>query len=208
MAGQKPMDQVLEEQRAIAKDKADAEYIIIPIPAEKFSDYKEINKDNEDEFEYVINAILVQFFEKFNDRALEFPACIPSDGRALIHSICSYIGMPSHSVGSAKTRRIMVYPRHMYPERQEKELRDREKEKEKLRARFEAQNFPPLIMDNPVSMRDKLIKEVWCEIKGLPVPESEKPWTGPVEVRLQDLRKKMQTFEDNAGKLMEDSKKK
>ena len=45
-------------------------------------------------------------------------------------------------------------------------------------------NFDPLILENPVTMRDKLIKEVWYELKGLPLPESEKVWEGPVEVRV------------------------
>ena len=52
------------------------------LPAEKFIDFKEVHKGNEEDFEYVIACIVTQFLEKFEDTALEFPSCIDGAGRA------------------------------------------------------------------------------------------------------------------------------
>lgn len=47
-----------------------------------------------------------------------------------------------------------------------------------------------------------MIKEVWYEMKGLELPESQRPMTGPVEKRIEELKKKMKDFEDDAHKMM------
>ncbi len=62
-------------------------------------------------------------------------------------------------------------------------------------------NFSPIIIENPVSTRDRLMKECWHEIKGLPKPIFEDVWQGPIEVRIEELKKKMKKFEENAEKL-------
>jgi R3H domain len=86
----------------------------VVLPAEKFTDFKVVDKENEEEFEYVISSIIVQFLEKFQDTALEFPSIIDGSGRALIHSICNFLGMASHSISSGKNRRIIIYPKHLF----------------------------------------------------------------------------------------------
>lgn len=89
---------------------------------------------------------------------------------------------------SGKTRRILVYPSHMFKKRQQKEEAQKQKEREKIREKLEAANFPPQLVDNPVSARDKMIKEVWYELKGMELPESERPVLGTVEERIAKLR--------------------
>lgn len=73
-------------------------------------------------------------------------------------------------------------------------------------------NFSPIIQDNPVSTRDRLMKECWYEIKGLPKPIFEDVWQGPIEVRLEELKLKMKQFEEKAEKMqaeyLEEQKKK
>ena len=71
----------------------------LPLPAEQFKEFKEITKDNEEEFDYFVGCVLVQFLETFKDKALEFPSCLDSDGRVRIHTICNYLGIASHSQG-------------------------------------------------------------------------------------------------------------
>jgi hypothetical protein len=99
-------------------------------------DYKEVNKDNEEEFLYFSNSIIVAFCEKCPDSALEFPATIDGTARAHIHATCNFLGLASHSQGSGTKRRIIIYPRTLYKEKQEKEARDRAKEKSKLMTRL------------------------------------------------------------------------
>ena len=73
-------------------------------------------------------------------------------------------------------------------------------------------NFSPIIQENPVSTRDRLMKECWHEIKGLPKPIFEDVWQGPIEVRLEELKVKMDKFEEKAEKMkveyLEEQKKK
>lgn len=73
----------------------------------------------------------------------------------------------------------------------------------KIREKLASSNFAPIILDNPITIRDRQLKEVWCEMKGLPQPESEKTWDGPIEVRLEELRRKMKIFEDKEQKLID-----
>jgi hypothetical protein len=96
----------------------------------------------------------------------------------------------------------------MFKKRQAKEEKDKQKEREKIRIKLEAANFPPQLVDNPVSARDKMIKEVWYELKGLTLPESERPVTGPVEIRIEELRKKLKAFEEKAKRLASQARQK
>jgi hypothetical protein len=52
-------------------------------------------------------------------------------------------------------------------------------------------------------MRDKLIKEVWCELNNLPIPQSEIIYDGPIDDRIAQLKHKIKVFEENARKLKE-----
>lgn len=44
------------------------------------------------------------------------------------------------------------------------------------------------------------MKECWHEVKGLPKPVFEEVWQGPIDIRIAELKKKMQLFEENAHK--------
>ncbi len=65
-------------------------------------------------------------------------------------------------------------------------------------------NFPPAMPDNPISTRDRLMKECWCEIKGLPKPVWEDVWDGPLEPRIEILKQKMKAYEEKAQKMKEE----
>jgi hypothetical protein len=103
-------------------------------------------------------------------------------------------------MGSGKTRRILVYPRNLFPKKQLKEAQSQQKERDKLKDKLLAANFPPLLLDNPVTMRDRLMKEVWLEIQGKPIPDGLRdiPWEGPTAERIEALRAKMRAFEVKA----------
>lgn len=120
--------------------------------------------------------------------------------------------MASHSISSGKNRRTIIYPKHLFLDKQAKEAKDREKEREKIMIKLKDVNFSPIIQENPVSTRDQLMKECWHEIKGLPKPIFENVWQGPIEVRLEELKVKMDKFEVKAEKLkaeyLEEQKKK
>ena len=82
-SGQRPRHEVQMELAEAAKNNGGEEEVKrVVLPADKFQDFKEVNKDNEEEFEYVISCIVIQFLEKFQDTALEFPSCIDGTGRA------------------------------------------------------------------------------------------------------------------------------
>jgi hypothetical protein len=51
--------------------------------------------------------------------------------------------MASHSISTGKNRRIIIYPKHLFLDKQAKEAKDREKEKEKILAKLKDSNFPP-----------------------------------------------------------------
>ena len=49
-----------------------------------------------------------------------------------------------------------------------------------------------------------MIKEVWCELKGLPKPKFDEVWEGPIEPRIEELKIKMKAFEEKVKKQKED----
>jgi hypothetical protein len=65
-SGQRSYDEIQMELAAAAKNtNGEEEVKRVVLPANKFEDFKEVNKDNEEEFEYVISCIIIQFLEKF-----------------------------------------------------------------------------------------------------------------------------------------------
>lgn len=46
-----------------------------------------------------------------------------------------------------------------------------------------------------------MIKECWCELKGLPKPAWEEIWEGPLEPRIELLKVKMRQYEEKAQKM-------
>ncbi len=65
-------------------------------------------------------------------------------------------------------------------------------------------NFPPQIPEVPISTRDRMIKEIWCEIKGLPKPTYADVWDGPIEPKIKEIKLRMKAFEENVRKQKED----
>ena len=173
----------------------------IPIPGEIFKDFSEVNKDNEEDFKYLAGHIIVAFLEKYQDKALEFPPCIDGGGRAQIHIICNFLGLASHSTGHAKTRRILVYPRNLFLAKQEAEKLRIIKEKEKIREKFKDFHFAGAPNENALTMREKLIREIYYEKKGISDPFKEEVWEGPLQERIEELKKKMKVYESNMQKL-------
>jgi hypothetical protein len=49
-----------------------------------------------------------------------------------------------------------------------------------------------------------MIKEIWCEIKGLPKPTYADVWDGPIEPKIQEIKLRMMDFEDKARKQKEE----
>jgi len=193
--GKKTTEQLASESKgASAVDPEDVNQNKIPLPAESFKQFAEITKDNEEEFDYVVGIFLIQFLESCKDKALEFPSCLDSIGRIRIHALADYLGIASHSQGQGKTRRIIVYPKHLFKQRQEKEAKQMEKERQKLIEKLKGANFPPIIPENPTSMRDIMMREVWNELQGLPIPKRDHAWGGPTEVRIEELKKKHEAF--------------
>jgi hypothetical protein len=62
----------------------------------------------------MVFQIITNFMEKFDDKALEFPASVDSKGRSIIHDIGNIMGLAHHSQGKNKTRRALVYPKTMF----------------------------------------------------------------------------------------------
>lgn len=66
-SGQRSHAEVQMELAEAAKNSNNGEEEVkrVVLPANKFEDFREVNKDNEEEFEYVISCIIIQFLEKF-----------------------------------------------------------------------------------------------------------------------------------------------
>ena len=97
--------------------------------------------------------LIVNFMEKFTDKALEFPASIGSMGRSIVHDIGNCLSLAHHSEGGKKNRRIYVYPKSLFKERQEKERNKLQKEMEKIQYNFKDYNFIG-VSDDPTSFRE------------------------------------------------------
>jgi hypothetical protein len=93
----------------------------------------------------VTGQVIVQFLAKFTDKALEFPTCLDSSGRTRIHTLANFLGIASHSQGQTKTRRILVYPRHLFKKKQESEAAKLEKELQKIREKADSANWDPML---------------------------------------------------------------
>ena len=93
---------------------------MICIPDRLFSDFKIVDSDNEELFEFAAYSMIVQILEELTDDkwALEFPSCIGSAGRSILHEVGNYFGLAHHSQGKAgKNRRTIVYPRSQFKDK-------------------------------------------------------------------------------------------
>lgn len=60
--------------------------------------------------------------------------------------------------------------------------------------------MPGIPRENPITMREKLIREVYYEKQGKTDDSREVMWDGPISVRLEELKKKMHVYEQNLTK--------
>ena len=135
------------------------------IPDYIFTEFTDVTIENEDFFSYISFYVIMQMLEKVTDLnwVVQFPANIPSGGRSIIHDVATHFGLTSHSQG-AKKRMALVYPRNLYPEKQEAETAKKEKEFKKLREK----NKNIIFNDNPKTIRDKMIAQIGEESKKIP----------------------------------------
>ena len=98
---------------SIEEQKQNVEKVpnIIKIPLEVFEDFKELNEENENFFEYVATEIVIHSEVELDkvtetsdeqprwDICLEFPDNICTEGRSKLHDIGNYFGLAHHSVG-------------------------------------------------------------------------------------------------------------
>eukprot|EP00347_Sterkiella_histriomuscorum_P020502 403337553 len=208
MTGQKNTDQmrnIWNEERKLNPASEDIHLNKVSLPTSIFEDYPEVTFENEKDFEYIVSQIVLQFLENFPQEkqvALEFPENLDPQARALVHALCNFIGMRSISHGKANrnNRKVIIYRDCLFPKITEKELLRIDKEKEKIREKFKNQSFAGIPRDNPITMREKLIREVFCEKRGIKDDSIEKFWDGPIEVRLKELQRKMRVYEENLKK--------
>jgi len=81
----------------------------------------------------------------------------------MIHALCNFLGVHSISIGKKTLRRVVVYPKHLFPKITQKEQERIQKEREKIRDKFKNHSFAGVPRDNPITMREKLIREVYYE---------------------------------------------
>ena len=137
-----------------------------------FADFKIVDEHNEKLFEFVSYQMMIQVLEDLKDDnwALEFPSCIGSGGRSLLHEVGNYFGLAHHSQGkSGKNRRTIIYPRSQFKDKQEAERRRLEKEMEKIKEKLGGKAIIGTPIDNPKTFREQMIKQVYEEQRGTPV---------------------------------------
>ena len=135
------------------------------IPPYIFKEFPEVTYDTEKNFEYLVQSLMVTFFEKFNDRGMEFPENVCSRGRAIIHAQSNFLGVHSisHGKSNRNNRKVIVYARHLFPHVTEKEQYRLQKEKEKIMEKFDKDGkfMIGVQNDNAVTMREKMLKDIY-----------------------------------------------
>ena len=135
------------------------------IPSNFFTEFSEVNADNEEFFSYISFYLVMQMIEQITDLnwVVQFPFNIPSGGRSVIHDVATHFGLTSHSQG-AKKRCALVYPKNLYKDKQEAEYAKKEKEFAKLQEK--TKNI--ILNDNPKTIRDKMIALIGEQQKKYP----------------------------------------
>ena len=173
MQGFKPVQQIQEDFQATMQDgEAEKPPRMITLPDRLFADFKIVNEDNEKLFEFVAYQMMIQVLEELQDDhwALEFPSCIGSAGRSLLHEVGNYFGLAHHSQGkSGKNRRTIIYPRSQFKDKQDQERRRLEKEKEKIKDKIGGKPIIGTPIEKPKTFREQMIKQVYEEQRGDPV---------------------------------------
>lgn len=120
---------------------------IFKLPNHAFEDFKELDDDNEDDFEYLCYELVINWLEKcchLNDEepvwniALMFPDSVPSKGRSILHDVGNYFKLAHHTTGrkDSVNRKILMYPKTMFLEKQQRERLRLIKERENIRAKY------------------------------------------------------------------------
>ena len=99
---------------------------------------------------------------------LEFPSCISSNGRCILHEVANYFELAHHSSGSNKNRRTLMYPRSQFIDKQQAEKLKLEKEREKLREKYKDRGFIVEPLDECKTFREQVMRQIWEEQNGQP----------------------------------------
>lgn len=201
--GQKTTVQVAEEDSFRSFHSEDINQNKIQVDREFFRDYQFIDETNAEQFEYLASGVILKFLEAdiSNTKALEFPNVIHSEGRTIVQKIANFLGLASHSQGQSKARKVLVYRRTLFLDKQEREQIDRDKEKEKQVERSKKNGFFDPGSSEPLTHRDAMLRDIWNEFKGIQAPPIQVIWQGPIEERIVLVRRKMVAFQDNLRKI-------
>lgn len=168
--------EVEEKPKAEAAEKPKER--IFHVPNHIFDDFSEINDDNIDEFEYLAAELVMSWLEKCLkiseekpewQTAIGFPDCVPSLGRSHLHELANFFNLAHHTTSKrgAKNRRMLIYPKTMFVEMQQKERERLIDERKKIREKYAAKTWIPEPAEHPVTFRDQVIRELWEERKGI-----------------------------------------
>lgn len=166
----------VEEKKETAESNGPKEKTF-QIPNSIFDGYQELHEHNEDEFEYLATEIVIGWLEKclkINEEtpewltAIAFPECVPSLGRSQLHELANHFNLAHHTAGKrGANRRLIVYPKTMFVEQQQKERERLLDERKKIREKYAAKTWLPERAENPVTFRDQVIRELWDERNGV-----------------------------------------
>lgn len=152
------------------EDAKEEDTKIFKIPTEIFEDFKEIDSENMEMFEFLAYSIMISFLDKkcidLNqwDTAIEFPDVIASKGREKLHEVANFFGLAHHSTGKKPKRRTLVYPRTLFIEKQQSEKARLEKERNKIREKFTSvDSFHGEPSKVTTNFKEKVIRELWEE---------------------------------------------
>ena len=166
-APQKPKEEAKDPNPSEPQSKV----VMHLIPSKFFQGFEQLDEQSEKLFEFVAFFVTLNVADKMTDDcwALEFPTCIGSQGRQILHEVANYFKLAHHSQGKDKNRRTFIYPRTQFGERQETERRRLEKEKEKLWDKYKDKNLHVAPNDNPKTFRDQVLRQIWEDRNNFPV---------------------------------------
>jgi hypothetical protein len=83
------------------------------IPPRFFKDFEDMKLDMEPIFQFVAFFVTLNVLDKMQDDrfCIEFPSCIGSEGRRILHEVANYFQLAHHSQGKDRNRRTYMYPR-------------------------------------------------------------------------------------------------
>jgi hypothetical protein len=121
MKGYKNQDE-LKKLKDEEPEEEDANAKHFKLPTAMFEDFEEIDHNNEEMFEFVAYHVAINYLEQAClkkgldhpeeerlkliawNTALEFPICIASAGRSMLHEVANYFNLSHHSRGGKSGR--------------------------------------------------------------------------------------------------------